>query len=71
VTARDDGDVVRPYVMSPEEWEETFRLSREGGPVGETEPPGPGRLGERCPEHRELSERLKEVNDRSRGGGLR
>lgn len=53
--------------MTPEEWDEVFRRNREAGDGREG--PGPGRLGERCPEHRELGERLREVNDRSRGGG--
>jgi hypothetical protein len=67
--------IVRPYVMTPEEWQQAF-LTPPGGTTGlllrlltglrELEPPEPdARLGDRSPEHRVLGERLREVNQRS------
>jgi len=62
-----DGSVVRA-----ESEPETVADCGEGKPVEKVPVREPGRLGDRCPEHHALSEKLKEVNHRSsHGGGLR
>jgi hypothetical protein len=63
--------IVRPYLLTYDEWRRAWLSRSVLDGLRRLEEPKSGRLGERCPEFQDLSERLQEVNDRSSGGGLK